>query len=179
MASYLLTYTKTRINPIDPDKKDINIIDISHALSLLTRANGHFHRFYSVGQHSINCFKEARERGCSKRIQLGCLLHDASEGYISDLTRPVKKHIHEYLKIEEKLQKAIYERFALENLTEEESNIIKDIDDAVLYYEYIEFMEVEIYGQPPLKATEYDFAFQDFGKVEKEFIDIFNKLYNE
>jgi uncharacterized protein len=91
MADYILTYSKTKFYPLEPIKEDVNIIDIAHALSLITRANGHFEHFYSVAQHSINCCREAESRGYSQRVQLGCLLHDASESYISDITRPVKK----------------------------------------------------------------------------------------
>jgi 5'-deoxynucleotidase YfbR-like HD superfamily hydrolase len=59
--------------------------DIAHALSLVCRANGHFPHFFSVAQHSINCMKEAAARGYSTRVQLGCLLHDGSEAYLSDI----------------------------------------------------------------------------------------------
>ena len=104
MKHYILTYTKTRFEPLNPIIEDIHIEDIAHALSMLARANGHFPQFYSVGQHSLNCCKEAKARGYSRRIQLGCLLHDASESYISDLTRPVKIQLPAYSVIEEKLQ---------------------------------------------------------------------------
>ena len=43
-----------------------------------------------MAEHCVNCYKEAKIRGYLKQIYLGCLLHDASESYISDLTRPVK-----------------------------------------------------------------------------------------
>ncbi len=46
-----------------------------------------------------------------ERVQLGCLLHDASESYISDLTRPVKRNLPEYAAIGAKLQSIIYDRF--------------------------------------------------------------------
>lgn len=120
MSDYILTYTKTRIYPLRPNADDIKIEDIAHSLSLLTRANDHFKHFYSVAQHAINCYKEAKARGYSERVQLGCLLHDASESYISDLTRPVKGHLSEYLTIEERLQSLIYEKYGLSDLTQEE-----------------------------------------------------------
>ena len=75
--SYILTYTKTEFYPLEPKIEDINITDISHALSLLCRANGHFKHFYSVGLHSINCAYEAMARGYSNNVILGCLLHSS------------------------------------------------------------------------------------------------------
>ena len=95
--SEILTYTGIMFDPINPNADLIYIRDIAHALSLLCRANGHFKHFYSVGQHSINCAIEARARGFSARTQLGCLLHDGSEAYLSDVTRPVKVLMPEYL----------------------------------------------------------------------------------
>lgn len=105
LSDYIYTYSKIKFYPLEPVKKDILIIDIAHALSLMTRANGHFKHFYSVAQHSINCYKEAKSREYSTKVQLGCLLHDASESYISDLTRPVKKNLSEYFVIEKNYKK--------------------------------------------------------------------------
>jgi 5'-deoxynucleotidase YfbR-like HD superfamily hydrolase len=43
--------------------------------------------------------KEAAARGYSERVQLACLLHDASEAYLSDVTRPVKQELPKYLEV--------------------------------------------------------------------------------
>jgi 5'-deoxynucleotidase YfbR-like HD superfamily hydrolase len=51
--------------------------------------------------------KEAKSRGYSNRIQLACLLHDASEAYLSDVTRPVKAELPQYKEIEAPLQETI------------------------------------------------------------------------
>ncbi len=176
MSDYILTYSKIKFYPLEPVKTDINIADIAHALSLMTRANGHFKSFYSVAQHSINCCKEAKSRGCSSRIQLGCLLHDASESYISDLTRPVKKNLPQYFLIEDKLQRTIYEWFGIGDLTDDELQQINDIDDALLYYEFQELMDIKIADIIPVKSIEFDFLQRDFVSVEQEFIDEFNKI---
>ena len=88
--SYITTYTGKHFDPIQPEPGLFDLTDISHALSLLCRGNGHMKHFYSVAQHSIACAEEAKARGYSARVQLGCLLHDASEAYLSDVTRPVK-----------------------------------------------------------------------------------------
>jgi len=91
--STITTYTGIRFDPIHPDAELLNIADIAHALAMLCRAGGHCKDFYSVGQHSINCAREAEARGLSQKIRLGCLLHDASEAYLSDVTRPVKAEL--------------------------------------------------------------------------------------
>ena len=151
-------------------------MDIAHSLSLMTRANGHFNHFFSVAQHSINCYREARSRGYSERVQLGCLLHDASESYISDITRPVKRNLPEYCVIEEKLQIIIYERFGLDDFSEEEQGLIKEVDDILLHFEFEVLMDVGIFDTPPSKSMEHDFSQREFVSVEKEFIAIFNRL---
>ena len=119
MSDYILTHSKIRFYPVKPIKEDIHIEDIAHALSLMTRANGHFRHFYSVAQHSLNCYREARARGCSQRIQLGCLLHDASECYISDITLPVKLHLTYYVAFVKYLQDIFYVLFGLGDLSDD------------------------------------------------------------
>ena len=119
--SYITTVTGIHFYPLNPNPKDIDIEDIAHALSLICRANGHFRHFYSVAQHCIACAEEAIERGYSPEVILGCLLHDASEAYLCDVTRPVKKHIPQYLQAEEKLQEVIWKRFIGRELTDAET----------------------------------------------------------
>ena len=84
--SYITTVTGKHFDPMDPGNQDFNIVDIAHALSLICRGNGHIRFFYSVAQHSIACAEEAVARGYSPEVILGCLLHDASEAYLSDVT---------------------------------------------------------------------------------------------
>jgi len=38
-------------------------------------------------------------------------LHDASEAYLSDVTRPVKQELPQYLEIEKPLQEAIWRKY--------------------------------------------------------------------
>ena len=92
---YISTYMGEDFTPLSPNINQIYIEDIAHALSLMCRANGHFIRFYSVAQHSINCANEAKARGLSARVQTACLLHDGSEAYLSDVPRPVKRLLPE------------------------------------------------------------------------------------
>lgn len=156
----------------------IHIEDIAHSLSLMTRVNGHCRHFYSVAQHAINCYKEASSRGYSTRVQLGCLLHDASESYISDLTRPVKRNLPAYFSIEEKLQGIIYDSFGLGDLSPQERKQIDDVDDTLLHYEFEDLMGFPIFDTKPFKAMVHDFSQRDFVSIEKEFIHIFKRLTN-
>lgn len=177
VKSHILTYTNVKFYPLEPVAEDIKIEDIAHSLSLMTRANGHLKHFYSVAQHAINCYKEAKARGYSERVQLGCLMHDASESYISDLTRPVKSLLSEYFVIEEKLQRLIYEKYGLGDLSEEEQLQIRLVDDVILYYEFIELMGAPVVpGIPPEVVMDHDFSLRDFGDVEKEFRNVFDLL---
>ena len=130
--SSIKTYTGVMFVPLNPESELIDIFDIAHALSMLCRANGHFRSFYSVGRHCINCAMEAKAKGYSERVQLACLLHDASEAYLSDVTRPVKHELPKYLEIEKPLQNAIWQKYLGSALTEEENSQVFHIDDAML-----------------------------------------------
>ena len=120
--SSIVTFTGKHFDPTAPEENLIDLSDIGHALSLICRGNGHVKYFYSVAQHSIACCREAQARGYSDRVQLACLLHDASEAYMSDVTRPVKALLTEYLKVEENLQNMIWNKYLKTPLTKEGSS---------------------------------------------------------
>jgi len=166
---FIITYSKVHFTPISPDPALIKLVDIAHALSLLCRANGHFDCFFSVAQHCINCEAEANARGFSRKLRLACLLHDASEAYISDITRPVKKNLLEYIAIENKLQKAIWQAFGI-HLTQEELALVFQVDDAMLYAEFETLMGEKLFPEAPYIAGVPDFSQRDFKAVEQEFI---------
>ncbi|MBO5715017.1 MAG: phosphohydrolase [Clostridia bacterium] len=173
--SYILTYQKKEFYPLNPKTEDIDIVDIAHALSLLCRANGHFKHFYSVGLHSINCAYEAIARGYSQNVVLGCLLHDGSEAYLADITRPVKKHLQKYLEVEDVLQNKIFEKW-VPSLIDEERKLVFEIDDAILYYEFVELFGEKIFDFAPIIKSNPVFEYIEFSQVENEFISLFNQL---
>lgn len=174
--SYIRTHTKREFYPLAPDAAQIDIRDIAHALSMLCRANGHFPHFYSVGQHCIACAEEAAARGYSRRVQLGCLLHDASEAYLADVTRPVKKQLPKYLEIEEPLQDAIWSKWLQPALTPEEEELVFLVDDAMLYYEFLSLMGEAIPGLPLDLMTAPELSCMPFTAVEEKYIALFEKL---
>ena len=70
MAEHISTFSGVHFAPLAPHREDILVADIAHALSLMTRANGHFPEFYSVAQHCLDCAAEAKAEGLTERSSL-------------------------------------------------------------------------------------------------------------
>lgn len=174
--SVIATFTGKIFDPLAPEPALIDIRDIAHALSFLCRANGHFKTFHSVAQHSLECYDEAKARGLSKRLQLACLLHDGSEAYLSDVTRPVKAVMPLYLELEAPLQEAIWLKWLETPLTQEERKIVFGIDDDLLYHEFYTHTGIALADTVPQLQTGPSFAYEEFSKVEQAFLDAFYEL---
>lgn len=178
MIDCMNTYTGMVFEPMHMTADNIRAEDIAHALSLLCRGGGHIRHFYSVGQHSINCANEALARGWSRRVVLACLLHDASEAYISDIIRPVKKHLTNYLEIESMMMEAVFIHFGLGTLTEEECRQMRQIDDEMLMHELHELMPESHVSSMPCMKLKPDLSEKPFKEVEKIFLEMLRKLEN-
>lgn len=83
-----LTSSGRRFWPADPRLDDICLDDIAHALSMQCRFAGHCRQFYSVAQHSVLV-----ARLVSPANILVGLLHDATEAYLQDIIRPLKREL--------------------------------------------------------------------------------------
>lgn len=179
MSDFITTFSKNKFSPVNPEKESILIEDIAHALSLMTRANGHLPEFYSVAQHCIACSKEALARNYSDRVILACLLHDASEAYLSDITRPVKKELEMYINIEKKLQDMIYTVFLGSKLDEHEFELVNAIDNSMLYNEFLHYMNEKLDINPERLLSNPDFKVVDFKEIEDEYKKIFYIIHDK
>ena len=175
---YITTYTRKHFDPVHPDPELICIQDIAHALSMICRGNGHVSTFWSVGEHCICCAKEALGRGYSNRLALACLLHDASECYMSDVPRPLKQEMETYKAIENRLLQVIYQKFLGSGLTEEEERLLKEIDDDLLWYDLDVLLEEKQTGEPPKLHFKLDYTVRPFREVEKEYLELFERIRN-
>ena len=175
-ANEILTYYGVWMDPFNPRPDQIRIDDVAHALSKLTRANGHIDRFYSVAQHSMNCEKEAAARGYSRMLRLFCLLHDASECYLSDVTRPIKNRLPGYVEVEERLQKMIFETLCGMQPTAEETKLIGKVDDCLLQHEFIKLRGVKVFDETPCMAAACDFSVADMDTVRIRFLVRYREL---
>ncbi|MBQ6361382.1 MAG: hypothetical protein IJJ25_09590 [Lachnospiraceae bacterium] len=176
MNNYITTYTGMRVVPYDLKPEDIRIEDIAHALSMLCRGNGHVKTFWSVGEHCILAAKEAMLRGYGRRLALACLLHDASECYLSDVPSPFKAKIDGYRETEDRILSMVYERFLGSDLTEEEFRLLDGIDKDLLYYDLSVLLGEKMEREEPQMQAEISYALRPFQEAEKEYLELFEKL---
>lgn len=138
MSSEIFTYTGKVVDPFNLNINDIDINDISHALSMTCRFCGHCNKFYSVAQHSVII-----SRFASKENKLWGLLHDATEAYFGDLPSPIKKSIPFYKDAEIQASKIIAKKF---NLPESIPDEIHSLDKRLLLTESFYLMPKPIYN---------------------------------
>ena len=108
MSDWFQTYTGKQFHPMDPTVDEIDICDIARGLSMIARFNGHTLFHYSVAQHSLLVSENV-----PNAVRLEALLHDASEAYLGDMVRPLKRSMPEYRAAEDRLERVIAERFGL------------------------------------------------------------------
>lgn len=174
--SSITTYTGKHFDPACPDRDKIDIRDIAHALSLTCRGNGQVKTFFSVGQHCIHCALEAEARGYGSRLALACLLHDASECYLSDVPKPIKATMPQYRDVEERLLEQIYCKYLGEGLTDEEEQRVKRIDKDMLYYDLLYLLNEKTEENAPVMATDFSYEVLPFEQVERRYLELYARL---
>lgn len=109
-GGFIQTFSGVAFFPPDARPEDIRIEDIAHHLACVNRFTGATRQLYSVGQHSILLSREVPPADA-----LWGLLHDASEAYLNDIARPLKRlpEWSSYREIEARLMAVICERFGL------------------------------------------------------------------
>lgn len=110
-TDWIQTYSGRQFWPLEPRAEEVEIADIAHALSNMCRFTGHVKEFYSVAQHSVLVARIVPDE-----LKLWALLHDASEAYIHDLPRPLKRSSpfgDLYKQHETRLMDVVCERFGL------------------------------------------------------------------
>lgn len=133
--AWIQTHSNIKFHLLDPRPEEICIEDIAHALSMQCRYTGHTKFHYSVAQHAYYCSLIV-----APEFKFEALMHDASEAYICDMSRPLKHYTlcgEEYLKVEKKIEQAISKKFGL---PETMSPVVKWADNAMLYAEKRQLM---------------------------------------
>jgi 5'-deoxynucleotidase YfbR-like HD superfamily hydrolase len=133
-VEWIQTYSGRRFCPTNPNPDAIVIQDIAHSLAMQCRFSGHVKKFYSVAQHSVLV-----SYICDSADALWGLMHDASEAYLVDVPRPLKRSgkFDAYLRFEAEMQRAVCTRFGL---PEKEPPSVKRADTILLATEARDLM---------------------------------------
>jgi hypothetical protein len=126
-GDWMQTNSGRRFYPLDPQPHEVDPEDIAHALSLLCRYGGHVDRFYSVAEHCV-----LMSEAVAPEHALAALLHDATEAYVVDVPRPLKRVLTGYRDIELATWVAICMRFRIAPDLPAE---VKDADNRILLTE--------------------------------------------
>ena len=129
-GDWFVTYSGKQFWPLDPQPQDVCVRDIAHHLSLVCRFGGAVRTHYSVAQHSLIVADIL-----PPRLKLRGLLHDATEAYVGDMVRPLKRFMPDYREVENTVWAAIVARFALPDITDEDEAQIKEADNIALVTE--------------------------------------------
>jgi len=122
MSSAIETRNGHFVDPLAMDPSDLRIGDIAHSLAHQCRFNGYTSRHYSVAEHSVivsmivykEAIKAGMPDGLAKRWAFQGLMHDATEAYLCDIPRPIKKHLTNYKEIEAALWSVICKKFGVD-----------------------------------------------------------------
>lgn len=162
-GDWMQTFSGRQFFPLDPRPEDIDPEDIAHALSLLCRYGGHVDRFYSVAEHCV-----LMSTAVAPENALAALLHDATEAYVCDVPRPLKRQLVGYREIETAVWNCICLRFDIPLTVPGE---VKEADNRILLTERDALMpntryswesvdnvfaplSVTVTGWPPAEAEE-------------------------
>lgn len=124
---YITLRDRKEIDIANLKPQDIDIDDIKCALFNIARFNGHSSCHYSVGEHSVNCFRAVIGDNMfykhmnddnlllaveDKEYLKAVFAHDFSEAYCGDIITPIKNYLgKKFANLENKIHKAISLKF--------------------------------------------------------------------
>lgn len=104
------TYSGKKVYFLEPERSDIDIVDIAVGLARMPRYSGQIKPFYSVAQHSVLVSQHVSQVGY---LPMAGLLHDASEAFMGDICSPLKSVLPDYREIEKRLMSVILTEFGM------------------------------------------------------------------
>jgi len=147
-GDWMQTFTGRAFYPLAAEPADVDPADIAHALSLICRYGGHVKTYYSVAEHCV-----LMSRAVAPENALWALLHDATEAYMGDMIRPLKRAMPAYAAAEDRLMAVICARFGLDpacppEVKAADNRILHDERDALLTAAPLPWSAIE--SVPPL-----------------------------
>ena len=94
---------------------------------------------------------------------------------MSDVPRPFKQHLSDYISHE----KTLYTKYLGSRLDEEEEKKVKEIDDDMLYYDLKILLRGVSEEAPPIMKTHFSYEVLPFEVVEKRYLELFERYSRE
>lgn len=108
-GGWMQTFSGKPFVVMDPKPEMISATDIAHSIAMQCRYNGHVKFFYSVAEHCLlTSYMVPAEDA------LWALLHDATEAYVGDMVRPLKRSMPDFVAAEDRVMEAIAIHFGLD-----------------------------------------------------------------
>lgn len=178
--TWLQTFTGKRVCVEDPQPDEIYFEDIASALPKLCRFNGHCKQFYSVAQHCVLGAEFAQE-WFNDDVAREFLLHDATEVYVGDTIRPVKRVLNKRFPGYEDVEKGFWRAISLQfRVPLEHSEACQFIDNVMVTWEKRDLLphseqwpnlpDISKFNLPTITGWSWEAA-------EYEYRNAYNKLF--
>ncbi len=172
---YIGTYSDAKIyfNEEKQDLSQYRMEDISRSLSMQCRFNGHIKKFYSVAEHCLLLSRLYMKKYPNDYLGgYSMLMHDASEAYLCDVPRPLKRFLTNYDLYEKRIQGAIMDKYNVPEMNEVQilldSHVVRDEGEELFKYppswlNNFEKVGIELYYYDPYSAMlRFERAFNNF-----------------
>ncbi len=173
LHGWIQLYSGRKFFPLNPQVDAIDIEDIAHSLSNMCRFTGHVKSFYSVAQHSVLV-----SYLCGANNALYGLLHDATEAYLVDMPKPIKRleTFSNFREIEASIMLVIAKKFGLPDV---EPPPVKAADIRILATEARDLMS-PLHPDWKQPCEPYPFKIEPLspGEAKKLFMDRYRELTN-
>lgn len=134
-ASQIRTYSGQIFDYEDISSNKVILEDCLIPLSNICRFGGHTPQFYSVLNHSLNCYEflvTEMHVTCAETL-MHTLIHDFTEAYCGDMVKPLKIGMDSYNQKEEELRKLIFPMFGIDEETYiRTKEMVKFADDVMI-----------------------------------------------
>lgn len=126
-GSQILIGNGRLLDPFDLQPDDIDVWALCKSMAKLNRYTGHTLYPYSVAQHTY-----LLAQAVPKPLRRAALVHDMSEPLMGcDVARPVKRRLPDFTRLEEEIQRVLFDHFGIpwshmEELYAYDTNICTD-----------------------------------------------------
>ena len=135
MPKFIFAFNGHRLRKFYFAKPTFEIEEMVWSTSMQCRFTGHVKRFYSVAEHCVLVSNLVLYLGLGDPFE--ALMHDMHEGYLNDISSPVKANLPDYKALENRIEAALRKSYGFPR---EKNPRIKYGDRLALYIEATHLM---------------------------------------